>query len=111
MQQIISQQSDKAELAMEAIVERQSLTAIYNGKEMTIEPHQIFVRHDSLYLAAFNPAKSRRHDEDPSLGEYNLAGLSDLSLKGQKFEPLPSFDGQPQRQDDKVLICVLTASD
>ena len=111
MQQMVQTHADKIELSMKAIIDRNTLTAIYNGNQMEIAPHQLFVRHVSIYLAALNPAKSRKRGEEITLGEYNLTGLTDLALSDKRFEPMPSFDGQPQRQEDRILICVRTAND
>jgi len=81
------------------------------SRQMELAPHQLFVRNVSIYLAAFNPAKGRRQDEEISLSEYNVLGLTDIALGEGRFEPLSSYDGQPKRQEDRILIFVHTAND
>ena len=54
-------------------------------------------------MRAANPAKSRRADEEPSLGFYHLAGLAAIALREQAFEPLPDQAMAPARADDVVL--------
>ena len=44
-----------------------------------------------MYLRAFNPDKSRRHDEEPALGKFNIAGMSEVIMSKRPFTPLPSF--------------------
>lgn len=79
----------------------------YNGTQLDLCPHQLIMRHQSVYLRALNPLKGRRHDEEPSLGNFNIAGLSNISVTEQPFEPLPAFEGKPEREDDRSLISVL----
>lgn len=46
-----------------------------------------------MYLKALNPNKSRRHDEEPTLGKFNIAGISEVTLSDRLFTPLPSIVG------------------
>lgn len=99
-------QASKLELLGEAIRRRRNIDATYNGGVLRLSPHQVFVRNDAFYLGAFNAQKSRRHDEEPTLGEYNLAGLSKLAVTAQSFEPLQSFDRSGIRPGDEVIMAV-----
>lgn len=101
-------QTKKLELIGDAISRRRTIEATYNGGLLQLAPHQVFVRNDALYLAAFNGEKSRRHNEEPALGGYNLAGLSGVSVTDQTFEPLSSFDQAGMRLGDHVLLTVET---
>lgn len=109
MQQKLSNQAEKIELAMEAIVTRSRLEANYNNARLELHPHQLFLRNDALFLRAFNPNKSRRSDEEPSLGNYKLDGLKDLALVRETFDPLESFNGELSRSDDHSLADVTVA--
>lgn len=100
----------KMELVGEAITRLRIVEATYNGSVLRLSPHQIFMRNSAVYVAAFNAGKSRRHDEQPKLGGYNLAGLSQLAVTDEPFDPLPSFDGTAMRPGDHVLIAIEASS-
>ncbi|AOR79906.1 hypothetical protein QUC32_05205 [Novosphingobium resinovorum] len=91
---------------MEAIATRKFVTARYNGNTITLAPHMLFERHGDLVVSAMNPAKARRSDEEPGLGQFKLAGLSSMELLNEHFEPLPSYDGTPPRSDDSLILSV-----
>jgi|TARA_B100000378_G_C18024416_1_gene405310 hypothetical protein len=76
-----------------AIQATRVIVATYNGAKIELCPHEIFVRDQALYLRAFNPDKSRRHDEEPALGKFNIAGMTEVTLSKHLFIPLPSFLG------------------
>lgn len=99
-------QAEKLELLGEAIGERRVIEVTYNGNTLRLEPYQVFVRNNALYLAGFNPEKSRRHNEEMTLGGYNLAGLSHMSVTDQSFEPVSTFEDAGIRPNDHVLLSV-----
>ncbi len=78
----------------------------YNGAALTLAPHLIFLRHGALYLGAFNPDKTWRSVEDHRLGNFNLAGLSEVACLETPFEPITAYDGTPPAEHDEVLVCV-----
>lgn len=90
----------------EAIIGRRLVTVQYNGAALTLAPHQVFLRHGALYLGAFNPDKTWRSPEDYRLGNFNLAGLSEVVLADTGFEPIASYDGAAPAEHDNVLVCV-----
>ncbi|MDE2564120.1 MAG: hypothetical protein KGL48_17930 [Sphingomonadales bacterium] len=96
----------KAEIVAKAIKTRQMIEATYNGALLTLAPHQLFVRRDSLYVGAINPQKARRQDEEPTLGVFKLAGLSKVSVTGLAFDPVTPLGGQPSQPEDMVLASV-----
>ncbi|WP_427965068.1 hypothetical protein [Altererythrobacter sp.] len=102
--------SDSHESTMEAVVRaiqtRRVIEAEYNGTRMMLSPHQLFVRHGSVFIKAYNPSKSRRHDEEPTLGVFNIVGMKNVMLTEQSFEPLVDFDGQLPRGDETSLEMV-----
>jgi hypothetical protein len=102
-------QQEMARVIFKAIVEREALTAVYNGQTIELHPHQIFVRHDAMFVRAVNPNKGRRHDEAPSLGEFKLNGLRDLAAAGKAFDPLEGFTGAEERDGEQVLLAVIPA--
>lgn len=90
----------------DAMRERRMVSAIYNSGELRLAPHQVVLRNGAFYLGAFNPAKSRRVDEEPSLGHYKLEGLSGLTLLDEVFEPLADSALGPARPDDVVIASI-----
>ncbi|ANY21186.1 hypothetical protein A6F68_02694 [Tsuneonella dongtanensis] len=98
------QQDEKIALCSLAIDRRAALKATYNAIPIECHPHQLIERNGTVYLRAFNPAKSRLETDDAALGMFHLGGLSDLSLCGYAFEPLPPAAASTQRSDDKVLV-------
>lgn len=91
---------------IEAIATQRLISARYNGAEMALAPHLLFARHGDLFISALNPAKNWRSDEEPRLGHFKLAGLSEITLRDEEFTPLPSFDGSAPRDDDQSLFAV-----
>lgn len=106
MNQKSQPQAEKLELLGEAISARRAIEATYNGSILRLEPYQVFVRNNALYLAGFNREKSRRYDEEMTLGGYNLAGLSHVSVTDQSFDPNSTFDDAGVGPDDHVLLTV-----
>ncbi|WP_232495265.1 hypothetical protein [Novosphingobium kaempferiae] len=98
--------NDPRLIVMEAIATRRFVVARYNGNAITLAPHILFERHGDLVISAMNPNKARRSDEEPTLGQFKLAGLSELAITDEPFEPLGSFDGAPPRSDDGVILAV-----
>lgn len=91
---------------IEAIALKRLILAHYNGAEMLLAPHQLFSRHDELYVSAFNPRKNWRSEEERRLGHFKLDGLSNLRLTEETFEPLPDFDAIPPRETDQQVFTV-----
>ena len=92
---------------MEAIARKQSISARYNGASMKLAPHLIFARHGDLFVSALNMSKAWRSDDERRLGQFKLAGLSAAELLDEKFESLPTFDGEPPRHDDVVVLAIM----
>jgi hypothetical protein len=94
---------------MEAIARKQSIAARYNGASMKLAPHLIFERHGDLFVSALNMDKAWRSDDERRLGQFKLAGLSAAELLDEKFESLPTFDGEPPRHGDVVVLAILAS--
>jgi hypothetical protein len=91
---------------IEAIAQRLLLHAEYNGILLTLAPHQLYERHGDLHIGAINTAKVWREGEAPRLGSYKLAGLRNLSLTADPFEPLPGLGQDLPREGDKLILAV-----
>ena len=90
----------------EAIHARRLVTAYYNGAALTLAPHQVFLRHGALYLGAFNPDKTWRSADDHRLGNFNFAGLGEVTLMDNAFTPIAAYDGGAPGENDTLLVCV-----
>lgn len=88
-----------------AISERLVVSAVYNGANVAIQPYILLIRNGALYVGAYNPAKSRRHDAAPSLGLFNIAGFSDLVV-GHEFSPIPEIAIGAPRDGDHVVLAL-----
>ncbi|MBD3729073.1 MAG: hypothetical protein IE933_05140 [Sphingomonadales bacterium] len=93
-------------LLVEAIARRRLVTAQYNGATLELAPHRLFTRHGELHLSAFNPNKNWRSEEERKLGHFKLAGLGDIAISEQDFEPLPDFGPELPREGDVEIFSV-----
>lgn len=93
-------------IIMEAIARRLTVLAQYNRQVIELAPHLLFSRHEDLFLGALNLNKQRREGDEPILGKYKLAGLSDLKLTDTAFDPLPGFESAVSSPDEKVVFAV-----
>lgn len=91
---------------MAAIALKQAVEACYNGKELRLAPHLLFERRGDSFLRALNMRKTWRSDEQPRLGQFKLAGLIDVQLTGEPFEPLPAYDALLPQSDDELILAV-----
>lgn len=91
---------------LEAVARRRIVTARYNGTELRLAPHLLFERHGDLFVSAWNMNKNVRVDDEPKLGHFKLVGLGAVSLTEDGFDPLPSFEPQPPRADDTLVLAV-----
>lgn len=106
MQDTSAESAPAERLLIEAIATRRLVTADYNARTITLAPHLLFERHGDLFIGAYNPAKSRRSDEEPSLGYFKLKGLSNIALSPDNFEPLEAAAQTLPRDEDKLIFAV-----
>ncbi|MEJ2407822.1 MAG: hypothetical protein P8Y58_09260 [Novosphingobium sp.] len=89
---------------IEAIALRRAICAQYNGGEMLLAPHRMFVRHGELFVSALNLRKNWRSEEERRLGHFKLNGLSGTVMTADAFEPLPANEnGLPRETDEEVF--------
>lgn len=98
--------SDPRLVLLEAVARRRIVIARYNGTELRLAPHLLFERHGDLFVSAWNMNKNVRADDEPKLGHFKLVGLAEVALTEDPFEPLPSFEPQPPREDDTLVLAV-----
>jgi hypothetical protein len=89
---------------MKAIAGKLLVTATYNGRDMTLAPHALFLRRGEMFVSALNLDKKWRSDESPRLGHFKLAGLTNPSVSSEHFDAIPDFEeAVPQVEDELVL--------
>lgn len=89
---------------LEAIARKRLVAAEYNGDQILLAPHQLFSRHGALFISALNTSRNWRDTDERWLGQFKLAGLSNVVLASDSFEPLTNFDSEPHRQGDEHLF-------
>lgn len=109
MQHEMSERAQAVETLSQAIAERRLVSTCYNGTEMELAPHQIFLRHDALFVGAFNPGKNWRSPEEHRLSYFNLSGLNGVKLRDRGFRPLEEYDGALPRPEDRPLFALETS--
>ena len=98
--------SDARLTLFEAISTKRTVEALYNGATIRLAPHLMFERHGDLFVSALNLGKTWRSDEEPRLGQFKLAGLSETALLNQTFEPIEGFKPTPPRLDDVLILAI-----
>lgn len=91
---------------IEAIARQQIVVTWYNGKQVRLAPHLLFERHGDLFIAALNLSKAWRDEEERRLGQFKLAGRGAAELVDETFDPLPSFQPEAPRADDRLLMAI-----
>lgn len=91
---------------MEAIVRQRIVTTRYNGERLRLAPHLLFERHGDLFVRALNLGKNVRPDDERRLGQFKLAGLGEAEVLEETFLPLPSYQAQPLRGADRLVMTV-----
>jgi len=91
---------------MEAIARRRAIQARYNGAVFKLAPYQLFERHSDLFLSALNLSKVWASEDERRLGQFKIAGLSDMELLDEPFEPLASYDGSLPRSEDVLVLAI-----
>lgn len=94
------------EIIGRAIQATRMISATYNGAKIELCPHELFMRHQSVYLKAYNPNKSRKHDEEATLGKFSVAGLSHVIPSSRQFSPLPLF-AVASGQGEQSIVSVI----
>ena len=100
-------ESTTLKIIAQAIQTKQMIAATYNGAKIELCPHELYVRHQSVYLRALNPNKSRRHDEEAALGNFNITGMSEVTPSGRPFSPLPTFSAAASGNSEQSIMSVV----
>lgn len=91
---------------LEAIALRQHLGACYNKLTLVLAPHVLYKRNDSYFIDAITILRNGEEPKEPKVGSYNLAGLSELTVLGDKFEVHPLFDRMDVKYRGNTLFMI-----
>ena len=93
---------------LEAIALRKCVAAQYNRTRVKLAPHILYTRHDEMFVDAITIERDGRPPREVKLGSFKLAGLTEVELGGQSFEPAPIFDPAAPKYEGAALFAVET---
>ena len=91
---------------LEAIALRQQLFARYNKLDLILAPHVLYKRNDSYFIDAVTLLRNGAEPREIKFGSYNLAGLSDLEVREDKFDVSPLFDRMDVKYRGNTLFMI-----
>jgi hypothetical protein len=97
---------EKNRLYFEAIALRKRIRATYNRMTVTLAPHILFTRHDELFVDAVTIERDGQKPREIKMGTFKLAGLKDVSLLDQTFQPERLFDPNDEKYAGVTLFAV-----
>jgi len=95
-----------SKIFLEAIARRQCVAAQYNRGQVKLAPHILYTRHDEMFVDAVTIERDGCPPREIKLGSFKLAGLSDVQLGGQSFEPSEVFDPKSPKYEGVALFAV-----
>ena len=97
---------EASRILLEAIALRTCIEATYNRMKMRLAPHILYTRHDELFIDAVTLQRDGRPPREVKLGTFKLAGLREVALAGQPFQPAPVFDPRESKYAGVTLFAV-----
>src|SRR5579862_1660723 len=91
---------------LEAIALRKCVIATYNGLVMKLAPHILYTRHGELYIDAVALERAGQPPREIKIGTFKLAGLTNLTLAEQMFEPQEIFEPAAEKYAGVTLFAV-----
>lgn len=88
----LGEASDAGELLRRAISLRLCATAVYNKTAVKFAPHILYTRHDDPFVDAVVTERDGKPPREQKLGVFKLAGLKDVRLTADPFQPMAGFD-------------------
>ena len=94
-------------LLVQAIAYKRQIIVTYNKERLRLNPQVLFFRRSEPYILAINVEKPQRLGEQRKLGQFKLAGLTEIALTGATFVPIEGFLGiAPSEEDEIVMVAV-----
>lgn len=91
---------------MEAIVRTRCIAATYNGGQVLLAPHVLFMKNDALHVGAVTIERDGKPPREPKVGVFKLDGLGDLHITEQPFTPNPVYEPEDERFVASKLLAV-----
>jgi len=95
-----------SKILLEAIARRKCVAARYNRKMVRLAPHILYTRHNELFVDAVTVVRDGQPAREIKLGSFKLAGLTEMELGAQSFEPATLFDPSSPRYAGTALFAV-----
>ncbi len=93
-------------IILEAIALGTCIEAVYNRMKVRLAPHILYTRHDELYVDAVTVEREGQPPREIKLGTFKLAGLREVALAAQPFQPEPIFDPAESKYAGVTLFAV-----
>jgi hypothetical protein len=93
-------------IILEAIAKRKCITATYNKMHIRLAPHILYTRHDDLFVDGVTMERDGNPPREFKIGAFKLAGLSDVALAPEAFEPIADLDLKAPLYEGKTLFAV-----
>lgn len=97
---------EQNQIVLEAIALKKCLAATYNRMSVTLAPHILYTRHDDLFIDAVTIERDGQPPKEKKLGVFKLAGLKELQLASQLFQPEPIFNPSDPRYAGETVFSV-----
>lgn len=98
--------SGPAPTVMEAIVRLRCVAARYNGGNVVLAPHVLFMKNDALHIGALTIERDGKVPREAKIGIFKLDGLGDLRLIERAFDVNPVFEPEDERFIASTLLKV-----
>lgn len=99
---------ESRQIFFEAIALRKCVAARYNRSAVKLAPHILYTRHDELFVDAVTIEREGQPPREIKMGSFKLAGLTEVELGGQSFEPAPIFDPAAPKYEGAAVFAVET---
>lgn len=90
----------------EAIARRVCVDAVYNRTRFRLAPHILYSRHDELYVDAVALQRDGQPPREIKLGTFKVAGLQEIAVGEQAFQPQPVYDPGDSKYSGVTLFAV-----
>ena len=97
---------ETSRIFLEAIALKTSVEAVYNRMKLRLAPHILYTRHDELFIDAVTLERDGQPPREIKLGTFKLAGLREVALADQPFQPAPVFDPGESKYAGVTLFAV-----
>src|SRR3546814_2621933 len=95
---------DTTKLLLESIATRKCVETVYNRMAVKLAPHILYTRHDELFIDAVTIEREGKPPREIKIGTFKLAGLSQLALTNQEFQPETIFRSEEHTSELQSLM-------